>query len=34
MSYERGAYESVDENTLSYVMSRKKTKNRTWSLKG
>ena len=33
-SYERRAYESVDEKSLSKVMSRKTTKKRIWSIKG
>ena len=32
--YERRAYESVDEKSLSKVMSRKMTIKRTWSIKG
>ena len=34
ISYERCAYESVDEKSLSQVMSRKTTKKRIWSIKG
>ena len=32
ISYERRAYESVDEKSLSWVMSRKTTKKRIWSM--
>ena len=34
MSYERRDYESVDEKSLSYAMSRKTTKNRIQAVKG
>ena len=34
ISYERRAYESVDEKSLSYVMSRKTTKKRIHAFKG
>ena len=34
ISYERCAYESVDEKSLSYVMSRKTTKKRIHAFKG
>ena len=33
-SYERRAYESVDEKSLSLVMSRKTTEKIIWSIKG
>ena len=33
ISYERRAYESVDENSISYVMSRKTKKKWIWSIK-
>ena len=34
ISYERRAYESVDEKSLSYAMSWKKTNKRICSIKG
>ena len=34
ISYERRAYESVDEKSLSYVMSRKTTKKTIQAFKG
>ena len=33
-SYKHRAYESVDEKSLSQVMSQKTTKKRIWSIKG